>query len=247
MVAVLRAGMRRLRLQLLRPAARPGGLGRAAPARPPRDPHGLPLRRLRGRQGRNGGARGRRREAGGGPCRADHPVLLLLRRDARRGRRPRDAGHRRLRRRRQRLPWRHPHGAHRSGRDRGIRRPARRWAPPAGHDVAVKLVTLPGGRFLMGSADDDVNPADGEAPVRAVDVAAFRIAPIAVTNARVAAFVKDTGYVTDAERFGWSFVFHLLVAPAVDRTVMQAAAAAPWWLPVAGASWRTPEGPGSTI
>lgn len=52
---------------------------------------------------------------------------------------------------------------------------------------------------------------------------------------------------TDAERFGWSFVFHLLIPPAVSRTVTQAAAAAPWWLPVPRAYWRAPEGPGSII
>jgi formylglycine-generating enzyme required for sulfatase activity len=109
------------------------------------------------------------------------------------------------------------------------------------------LVALPGGRFLMGSEDDDTNPDDGEGPVRAVDVAPFRIAPVAVTNARFAAFVKDTGHVTDAERFGWSFVFHLLVPPALDRTITRAAAAAPWWLPVPRACWRAPEGPGSTV
>ena len=40
----------------------------------------------------------------------------------------------------------------------------------------MKLVALPGGRFLMGSEDDDINPGDGEAPVRAVDVGPFRIA-----------------------------------------------------------------------
>jgi formylglycine-generating enzyme len=113
--------------------------------------------------------------------------------------------------------------------------------------VLRSLVALPGGRFLMGSEDEEINREDGEAPVRAVDVEPFRIAPVAVTNARFAVFVKDTGYVTDAERFGWSFVFHLLIPPAVSRTVTQAAAAAPWWLPVPRAYWRAPEGPGSTI
>jgi formylglycine-generating enzyme len=54
----------------------------------------------------------------------------------------------------------------------------------------------------MGSEDEEINREDGEAPVRAVDVEPFRIAPVAVTNARFAVFVKATGYVTDAERFG---------------------------------------------
>ncbi|WP_246632202.1 formylglycine-generating enzyme family protein [Pseudonocardia nigra] len=99
----------------------------------------------------------------------------------------------------------------------------------------------------MGSEDADINAEDGEAPIREVEVAPFRIDPMAVTNARFAAFVKDTGYVTEAERFGWSFVFHLLIPPALARTITQAAAATPWWLPVPGAYWRAPEGPGSDV
>jgi sulfatase modifying factor 1 len=99
----------------------------------------------------------------------------------------------------------------------------------------------------MGSEDDDANAGDGEGPVREVDVAPFRIDPVTVTNARFAAFVKDTGYVTEAERFGWSFVFHLLIPPTLARSITQAAAATPWWLPVDGAYWRAPEGPGSDV
>lgn len=58
--------------------------------------------------------------------------------------------------------------------------------------VLRSLVALPGGRFLMGSEDEDINREDGEAPIRAVDVEPFQIAP-AVTNARFAVFVKATG------------------------------------------------------
>jgi formylglycine-generating enzyme len=113
--------------------------------------------------------------------------------------------------------------------------------------VIGALVTLPGGRFLMGSEDEDINPGDNEAPIREVTVLPFRIDPMAVTNARFGAFVKATGYVTDAERFGWSFVFHLLLPPSLAHTIHQAVAAAPWWLPVPGACWRAPEGPGSDV
>ncbi|WP_281182150.1 formylglycine-generating enzyme family protein [Aldersonia kunmingensis] len=109
------------------------------------------------------------------------------------------------------------------------------------------LLSLPGGRFRMGSEDSDVNPGDGEGPVREVDVAAFRIDAVTVTNKRFAEFVDATGYVTEAERFGWSFVFEMLVAPEVNETIDQVVAGTPWWLPVHGATWRTPEGPGSGI
>jgi formylglycine-generating enzyme len=108
------------------------------------------------------------------------------------------------------------------------------------------LVDLAGGSFAMGSSDNDANPLDGEGPVRDVTVEPLSIDTVTVTNARFATFVKASGYVTDAERYGWSFVFHLLVAPDVDAMVDQASADAPWWLPVPGATWRTPEGPGSS-
>jgi formylglycine-generating enzyme required for sulfatase activity len=68
-----------------------------------------------------------------------------------------------------------------------------------------------------------------------------------VTNTRFAAFAKATGYLTDAERFGWSFVFHLFVRPDQRPALAPGPAAAPWWLPVPEACWRAPEGPGSGI
>jgi formylglycine-generating enzyme required for sulfatase activity len=100
----------------------------------------------------------------------------------------------------------------------------------------------------MGGDDPDAFPQDGEGPVRTIQLRTFAIDPTCVTNAHFAAFVKATGYVTDAERFGWSFVFHLLVAPSARGHVMDGVVPdAPWWLPVRGATWRAPEGPGSTF
>jgi formylglycine-generating enzyme len=115
------------------------------------------------------------------------------------------------------------------------------------HEPLVRdLVALEGGTFLMGTADPDGFPADGEGPVRPVTLAPFRISRYAVSNRLFRAFVEETGYVTEAERFGWSFVFHLLV-PRRNVTVRGASGAAPWWLGVDGASWQAPEGPGSSI
>jgi formylglycine-generating enzyme required for sulfatase activity len=110
------------------------------------------------------------------------------------------------------------------------------------------MATIPGGAFLMGGADPDGIAADGEGPVREVHVSAFAIDPRCVTNREFAAFVKDTGYVTEAERLGWSYVFFSHLAPQdrgalVDGTV----GGAPWWLAVYGAMWRTPEGPSSDV
>ncbi len=108
-------------------------------------------------------------------------------------------------------------------------------------------VRLPGGSFLMGSNDPAGFPEDGEGPVRRVSVSAFRVGACAVTNAQFAAFVDATQHVTDAERFGWSFVFHLLVSEDVQRRHPQRPEATPWWVPVSGATWRRPEGPGSSL
>ncbi|MDX8152509.1 formylglycine-generating enzyme family protein [Patulibacter brassicae] len=112
-------------------------------------------------------------------------------------------------------------------------------------DPGARLLDVPGGSFLMGNEDERAIPGDGEGPVRRVALAPFRIDAHPVTNRRFAAFVAATGHRTLAEREGWSFVFagHL---PA-DHPPTRAIAATPWWRQVHGASWRAPEGPGSTV
>ena len=109
------------------------------------------------------------------------------------------------------------------------------------------MALLSGGEFLMGTDAADGFAADGEGPVRPVRLIPFYIDVYVVTNAQFEAFVRDTGYKTEAERFGWSFVFHMFVSAKVRRTATQAAADAPWWWVVKGAYWRRPEGPGSNL
>ncbi|KUL55378.1 serine/threonine protein phosphatase [Streptomyces sp. NRRL F-4489] len=110
------------------------------------------------------------------------------------------------------------------------------------------MVRIPAGPFLMGGDDPDAFPDDGEGPVREVYLDTYRIDAKAVSNAQFAAFVKATGYVTDAERIGWSFVFQMLVgAEAAGHVLQGRVRQTPWWLPVEGASWRQPGGPGSGI
>ena len=90
--------------------------------------------------------------------------------------------------------------------------------------------------------------AEGDAselPLHRVRLSPFRLAATAVTNDEFAAFVAATGYVTDAERYGSSAVFHLLADPAAD--VAGAVPGTPWWLNVRGATWRSPEGGRSTV
>jgi formylglycine-generating enzyme len=115
-------------------------------------------------------------------------------------------------------------------------------------DVVRGMVRIPAGPFLMGSEDQDAFPDDGEGPVREVRVSEFYIDAKAVTNAQFAAFVKATRYVTEAERFGWSFVFSQFVTGEAVRHVMDGSVPqAPWWLAVQGADWRHPRGPGSDV
>jgi formylglycine-generating enzyme len=114
--------------------------------------------------------------------------------------------------------------------------------------VAVPITTmvgLPGGTFAMGSDDQLAYPDDGEGPVREVDVAPFAIDSVTVSNARFGEFVDATAYVTDAERFGDSFVFGGLLPG--DFPATRAVAAAPWWREVLKADWCHPEGPQSDL
>ncbi|MDA0137567.1 formylglycine-generating enzyme family protein [Solirubrobacter sp. CPCC 204708] len=108
-------------------------------------------------------------------------------------------------------------------------------------------IELPGGTFRMGSEAPYAWAADGEGPEREVTLSPFGIAPTAVSNAEFAAFVDATGYVTEAERFGWSFVFIGLLSRRTAERATQGAAVAPWWRVVERASWRHPEGPDSTL
>ena len=52
--------------------------------------------------------------------------------------------------------------------------------------------------------------------------------------------MNATGYRTDAERYGWSFVFAGLLPAGFP--IASAVTQAPWWRQVYGADWRHPEG-----
>jgi sulfatase modifying factor 1 len=114
------------------------------------------------------------------------------------------------------------------------------------------MTWIPGGSFAMGSAD--FYPE--ERPVHTVGVDGFWIdtAPVTVTQFR--RFVKESGYVTLAERapaaadypaadpallVPGSLVFQQAAGPVDIRDVRN------WWAYVPGASWRHPEGPGSDL
>ena len=114
------------------------------------------------------------------------------------------------------------------------------------------MCRIPGGRFLMGS--EDFYPE--ERPVHEVEVAGFWMDRHQVTNAEFRKFVKETGYVTVAERpldpadypdadpdllVPGSLVFQKTSGP-VDLNDYRN-----WWAYLPGAHWRRPGGPGTTF
>ena len=122
--------------------------------------------------------------------------------------------------------------------------PTQEPVPFADRGSTDGMVRVPGGEFLMGNDQDDAFAGDGEGPVRTVRVPAFYVDTTAVTTESFARFVEATGYVTDAEKFGWSFVFHTHLSRKYAQTLRRtnAVVGLEWWLAVPGAFWRRPFG-----
>ena len=117
--------------------------------------------------------------------------------------------------------------------------------------LSGKMIQIAGGEFQFG--DNRFYP--DESPKKVATVTNFQISNTEVTNEKFSKFVEATGYVTDAERglskeeypnipdefrVPGSMVF---IAPESN----QPASPATWWQFVAGASWQSPYGPGSSI
>jgi len=84
---------------------------------------------------------------------------------------------------------------------------------------------------------------DGESPIRKVKVNSFYLDECMVTNAQFKEFIEDTNYLTDANKYNWSFVFQGFMDVGDYKVVVQA----PWWLAVPESAWNRPFGPGSSI
>ena len=113
----------------------------------------------------------------------------------------------------------------------------------------LDFVYIPPGVFVMGT-DSTKNfiQGDGERPARPVEIEdPFLIQATEVSNAQFQRFVEATGYVTEAESFGWSFVFFKMTRTELRENNKNYLEKTPWWIPVDGADWRHPEGPDSTI
>jgi sulfatase modifying factor 1 len=123
---------------------------------------------------------------------------------------------------------------------------------PTSRTSTKGMVFIPGGTFVMGS--DRHYPE--EAPAHTVTVAGYWIDRHPVTNDEFRRFVRSTGYRTIAERHldpspypgasgeplpPTSVVFQTPSQPVHLDDHLQ------WWSLVAGANWRHPRGPGSSI
>lgn len=110
-------------------------------------------------------------------------------------------------------------------------------------DFFKDTISIQASRAYLGTRSQKIR-ADYEGPLRRPRLKAYRIDRTTVTTKRFAAFVEDTGYVTDAERFGWSFVFHNQLPD--DYAATRALSGHEWWRVVDKAHWRSITGTDDT-
>ena len=101
-------------------------------------------------------------------------------------------------------------------------------------------VVVPGGLGLLGTSKPLIR-TDGEGPLRKGRVRSVSMSQGSITNAQFAAFVAETGYITEAEHIGWSFVFWSQVPDYLAETWK--VPGSPWWHRVDGVSWQRITGP----
>ena len=114
------------------------------------------------------------------------------------------------------------------------------------------MMWIPSGTFRMGSEEG----LPDEGPVHEVTLNGFWMDKTEVTNEEFAKFVKETGYVTVAERAPDPKDFpdappealvpgSVVFTPPAGRISLDNHFQ--WWSYVPGANWKHPEGPGSSI
>ena len=131
-------------------------------------------------------------------------------------------------------------------------------APPG--RVPEGMAWVPGGWFFMGSDEAmGIDPKPNSQPVHRVWVDGFWMDKHEVTNSQFAQFVEETGYKTLAERppeedlrnkalpqFRDIGAFSLVFQPPKECPE-DCTNCDQWWKVVAGADWRHPQGPASSI
>lgn len=132
----------------------------------------------------------------------------------------------------------------------------------ASSETPTGMVWIPGGEFSMGIESknkfscDDMIPMDDSRPIHRVYVDGFWMDKTEVTNLEFAAFVKETAYITVAERKPTKEEFpnlpdeDLIAGSAIFTATLDKVPLndyLQWWTYVDGASWRHPDGPGSDL
>jgi len=124
------------------------------------------------------------------------------------------------------------------------------------------MAWVPPGTFLMGSDSKLAQP--NERPAHSVRVQGFWMDVTHVTNDQFAEFVRQTGYVSTAEKKPDWETIRVQLPPGIPKPPddvfvpgamvfvgtngpVNLADYSQWWRYVAGADWRHPQGPGSSI
>jgi len=99
---------------------------------------------------------------------------------------------------------------------------------------------IPPGSFFMGSDEKPPFPEDGENPAIRVTIPnGYWMDETEVTFKEFEAFMKaNPDYKTDAEKYGWSFVFDGFLTENEKRLFPQISAASPWWVQIPNATWN---------
>ena len=132
----------------------------------------------------------------------------------------------------------------------------------SGNSSTDGMVWINGGSFMMGA--DNKQASQDEYPKHKVTIDGFWVDATEVTNAQFASFVKATGYITMAEKKPDWEELKKQVAPGTPKPPESQLVAASlvfkpsttkvdlndysqWWVWTAGADWRHPQGPKSSI
>ncbi|MGW9685491.1 formylglycine-generating enzyme family protein [Flagellimonas sp. 2504JD1-5] len=136
---------------------------------------------------------------------------------------------------------------------------------PSNIEVPEGMIWIPGGTFKQGAVPQDTEAMHHEKPAHEVAMDGFFMDTTLVTNAKFSKFVKETGYVTVAERIpDWEELKKQLPegTPKPPDSILQPGSLvfkktkssvpnlydfSQWWTWSIGTSWKNPEGPGSSI
>lgn len=109
------------------------------------------------------------------------------------------------------------------------------------------LNEIPSGTFFMGNSKSRGFALDKEGPVISVTIPSFHISETTVTNEQFSVFVNETGYQTEAEQLGRSFVFRGALPTDIKNTESCCNTELGWWADIIGSNWKHPEGLSSNI